>query len=233
MFLPNDTGSPARPPASASEASGTARGGGSDGLRRCWTALGEACRRTLGMPAAALAAIVAATIAAGPHNAERDADLAGAFMIEPTRNVLDMAVADLVWNDDRRAVTGLAGAIAAAGHQRFAARDRAALSTILADAGRRGTVSSGAIARLGAQQQLDPGNVAATSAPWVEVARPVAAFLSTRTGNERPVTEPVVWRDAERPVISMRSPLGRLRLAGYSPVHTHLVPALAGLDPVA
>ena len=196
-----------------------------------WAALGEASRRTLGMLGAAMAAMIAATIAAGLYTTERYADLAYDFMTEQTQNVLDMAVADLVWNDYRRAVIGLAGELASELRQPFAAGDRAALATILADAGRRGAVSSGSIALRGAQV-LDPElqSLAASGSGEGALAVPVAAFLKARSGNDRLVTEPIVWLDGERPVMSIVAPLGGLRLAGYLLVHTNLAPALVGLD---
>ncbi len=217
-------------------AAGSGHGPGGSGLGAYWASLGEASRRTLGMLTAAMMTIIVATIGAGLYTTERYADLAYAFMTEQTQTVLDMAVADLVWNDYRQGVSGLAGEIAGDLRQPFAAGDAAALSAVLADAGRRDAVSSGAIGLLGAQVlDLELATLASsglTEGGLAEAgpAAPVAAFLAGRDGNDRLVTEPVVWLDDGRPVMTMVAPLGGLRLAGYLLVHTDLAPALAGLD---
>ena len=208
----------ATPPASTIAAGGSGHGPASFGLAGFRASLAEASRRTLGMLTAAMAAVIAATIAGGLYTTERYAALAYTFMTEPTQNVLDMTVADLVWNDYRRTVTGLAAEIAGELRQPFAAGDRGAHSTSLADAGRRGTVSSGAIVRRGAQvldlefAALASSGSGASGFGAGGLAAPMAAFLQGRRGNDRLVTEPVGWLDDSRPVMSIVAPLGCLLL---------------------
>jgi len=153
---------------------------------------------------------------------------------DQARELVKVAVDDLLWNRYRNLGIELAQSVATNKDLRGLIRkdDPSAIEAVLRDEFNQGLIAEGRVKLLGITAYDTEGAVKgeAWNIPPATPSDALMARVLDREGAERLESISFAWLTDETPLLSVFAPVGGLRLRGYVGVHLNPVPALSTLD---
>ncbi len=180
--------------------------------------------------------MIASAVLVGSFLTDRYESLVFDYQEKKTRNLLDFAVDDLLWNRYTQHGETIAGEISRNKELAGAVgkKDAEALGELLKDEFSRELVSQGVVNLLGIEVYSPNGDKVAgewvTSGSARKTPNDVVAQAVNRDRAQRLALLPVGWLDGDKPVLTVFAPLGGLRLRGYAAVHIDPLHGLRNLD---